>query len=236
MSILTVQSLCVHYGAVHAVNGVDFTVNQGEIVGLLGANGAGKSSTLNALVGLVPTAGGSVHLEGQDVTHFPSEKLVKQKLTLCPEGRRIFSTLSVYDNIKMGAYGITDTHAIQQSFDRVYDLFPILHERQTQYAGTLSGGQQQMLAVARALMSQPKVLLLDEPSLGLAPLIVQQIFDLICTLRDQGVTIVLVEQNAIKTLEIVDRAYLFSNGKVITSGTGVQLKQSDVIANTYFGV
>ncbi len=236
MALLTVQSLCVHYGTVQAVKGVDFTVNRGEIVGLLGANGAGKSSTLNAIVGLVPTTSGTVRLDGENITHFPSEKLVKKGITLSPEGRRIFATLTVYDNIKMGAYGIVDTAAMAQSFDRVYNLFPILYERQHQYAGTLSGGQQQMLAVARALMSQPKVLLLDEPSLGLAPLIVQQIFDLIQTLCDQGVTMVLVEQNATKTLAIADRAYLFSNGEIIASGTGQELQQSDMIVNTYFGV
>ena len=235
MSILTVKSLHVNYGAVNAVNGIDFVVDEGEIVGLLGANGAGKSSTLNAIVGLVPTASGSVILEGEDISNQPTERLVKKGLTLSPEGRRIFSTLSVYDNIKLGAYGIQDAQQIEQSFERVYDLFPILQERTEQYAGTLSGGQQQMLAVARALMSNPKVLLLDEPSLGLAPLIVEQIFTLIQKLRDQGVTIVLVEQNVKKTLEIADRAYLFTGGEIVASGTAKEMAKSDLIAGTYFG-
>lgn len=235
MSILTVQSLCVQYGAVRAVNGVDFVVNKGEIVGLLGANGAGKSSTLNAIVGLVPTASGSVRVQGEDMGNYPPEKRVKKGITLSPEGRRIFATLSVFDNIKLGAYGISHAPDIERSFARVYDLFPILYERQNQYAGTLSGGQQQMLAVARALMCNPKVLLLDEPSLGLAPLIVEQIFTLITKLRDQGMTIVLVEQNVKKTLEIADRVYVLANGQVALHGTAQELAQSNLIADTYLG-
>lgn len=235
MSILTVQSLCVQYGAVRAVNGVDFVVNKGEIVGLLGANGAGKSSTLNAIVGLVPTASGLVRVQGEDMGNYPPEKRVKKGITLSPEGRRIFATLSVFDNIKLGAYGISHAPDIERSFARVYDLFPILYERQNQYAGTLSGGQQQMLAVARALMCNPKVLLLDEPSLGLAPLIVEQIFTLITKLRDQGMTIVLVEQNVKKTLEIADRVYVLANGQVALHGTAQELAQSNLIADTYLG-
>lgn len=235
MSLLTVNSLQVKYGAVQAVRGIDFEVEEGEIVGLLGANGAGKTSTLNAIAGLVPTSDGTVTFDGRDITNLPTEKLVNTGLTLSPEGRRIFGTLSVGDNLKLGAYGVSDNAEIEKSYARVYDLFPILLERRAQYAGTLSGGQQQMLAVGRALMSNPRVLLLDEPSLGLAPIIVDQIFDLISTLRSQGVTIVLVEQNAAMTLDIADRAYLLSNGTVALSGTAKEIAESSAVKDAYFG-
>uniref|UniRef100_UPI003D143809 ABC transporter ATP-binding protein n=1 Tax=Roseibium sp. TaxID=1936156 RepID=UPI003D143809 len=207
MPLLAVDSLKVNYGAVEAVRGIDFQIDQGEIVTLLGANGAGKSSTLNALVGLVPVASGRVVFDGTDVTDHAPERLAPLGMTLSPEGRRVFATLSVEENLRMGAYAIGNRIEIKAAWERVYDLFPILRERREQYAGTLSGGQQQMLAVGRALMSNPRLLLLDEPSLGLAPKIVEQIFELIGVLRGQGVTLVVVEQNVSMALEIADRGY-----------------------------
>src|SRR6056297_1936327 len=210
MPLLRVSGLQVRYGAVEAVRGVDFEINEGEIVTLLGANGAGKSSTLNALVGLVPVAGGRVVFDGEDITDHAPERLAPMGMTLSPEGRRVFGTLTVEENLRMGAYGITDKAATRAAWERVFDLFPILHERRAQFAGTLSGGQQQMLAVGRALMSGPRLLLLDEPSLGLAPKIVEQVFDLIALLRDQGVTLVVVEQNVGMALEVADRGYVLS--------------------------
>lgn len=233
--LLSVQSFHVHYGAVEAVRGIDFEIREGEIIALLGANGAGKSSTLNALVGLVPVAAGTVQFAGQDITDNAPETLAPAGLTLSPEGRRVFGTLSVAENLLMGAYGIRDKAAIAAAWERVYSLFPILHERRDQFAGTLSGGQQQMLAVGRALMSNPRLLLLDEPSLGLAPKIVEQVFELIMLLRDQGVTLAVVEQNVAMALEVADRGYLMSGGKIVTSGTATELAQSDALHSAYLG-
>ncbi len=235
MPLLEVKKLEVSYGAVQAVRGISFAIEEGEIVALLGANGAGKSSTLNSMVGLVPTTAGSVILDGIEITHQPTEKLVNRGLTLSPEGRRVFGTLTVSENLMLGAYGVRQRNRIASSYQRVYKLFPILRERQTQYAGTLSGGQQQMLAVARALMSEPRVLLLDEPSLGLAPMIVEQIFELIATLRTQGVTILLVEQNVSMSLQIADRGYVLGNGTVLTLGTANELSASDSINDMFLG-
>ena len=235
MPLLSVNSLQVRYGAVEAVRGIDFEIKEGEIVTLLGANGAGKSSTLNALVGLVPVAAGRVVFDGTDVTDFAPERLAPIGMTLSPEGRRVFGTLTVEENLRMGAYGMRDKAAIAQGWDRVYDLFPILRERRQQYAGTLSGGQQQMLAVGRALMSNPRLLLLDEPSLGLAPKIVEQIFDLIRVLRDQGVTLVVVEQNVSMALEVADRGYVLSSGRIVASGPAADLAQADRLQSAYLG-
>jgi branched-chain amino acid transport system ATP-binding protein len=235
MPLLSVSGLKVSYGAVAAVRGIDFNAGQGEIIALLGANGAGKSSTMNALVGLGPKAAGSVNFDGADITNAAPEQLVRHGMTLVPEGRRVFAALSVQENLRMGAYSVTDPAKVAQSLKRVYDLFPILKERARQFAGTLSGGQQQMLAVGRALMSRPKLLLLDEPSLGLAPLIVEQIFSLIARLRDEGMTILLVEQNVAMSLEIADRAYVLSAGRVAASGTVAELRSSGAIENAYLG-
>jgi len=235
MPLLSVSGLQVRYGAVEAVRGVDFEINEGEIVTLLGANGAGKSSTLNALVGLVPVAGGRVVFDGEDITDHAPERLAPMGMTLSPEGRRVFGTLTVEENLRMGAYGITDKPAISAAWERVFDLFPILHERRAQFAGTLSGGQQQMLAVGRALMSGPRLLLLDEPSLGLAPKIVEQVFDLIALLRDQGVTLVVVEQNVGMALEVADRGYVLSGGEITTRGTARELAEAGDLQAAYLG-
>lgn len=235
MPLLSVDSLQVRYGAVEAVRRIDFEIHQGEIVTLLGANGAGKSSTLNALVGLVPVASGRVVFDGADVTDHAPERLAPMGLTLAPEGRRVFGTLTVEENLRMGAYGVSDRAELDAAWSRVYDLFPILRERRGQYAGTLSGGQQQMLAVGRALMSNPRLLLLDEPSLGLAPKIVEQIFELISVLRDQGVTLVVVEQNVAMALEIADRGYVMSGGRIVSSGTAKALSQADRLQAAYLG-
>ena len=234
-SLLSVQSLEVCYGPIEAVRGIDFEVKEGEIVAFLGANGAGKSSTLNALAGLVPVTSGAVFFEGRAITDWAPELLAPAGMTLSPEGRRVFGSLSVAENLRMGAYAIKDQEAIEAAWDRVYSMFPILHERRDQFAGTLSGGQQQMLAVGRALMSNPKLLLLDEPSLGLAPKILGQVFDLISLLRDQGVTLAVVEQNVAMALEIADRGYVFSSGKIVTSGPASELAQSDALKSAYLG-
>ncbi|MFD2741572.1 ABC transporter ATP-binding protein [Sulfitobacter aestuarii] len=234
-SLLSVQSLAVRYGPIEAVRGIDFEIKEGEIVALLGANGAGKSSTLNALVGLVPVASGTVHFKGEDITDWAPELLAPAGMTLSPEGRRVFGTLSVAENLRMGAFAITDKAAVKAAWDRVYDLFPILHERRDQFAGTLSGGQQQMLAVGRALMSNPKLLLLDEPSLGLAPKIIGQVFELIERLRGQGVTLAVVEQNVAMALEVADRGYVFANGRLVAAGSAADLAQSDTLKSAYLG-
>ncbi|PCH81567.1 MAG: ABC transporter ATP-binding protein [Hyphomicrobiales bacterium] len=234
-SLLDIRSFVVNYGAVEAVRGIDMTIMEGEIVALLGANGAGKSSTLNAIVGLIPATSGQIIFNGTDITGHAPESLAPAGLTLSPEGRRVFGTLSVAENLMLGAYAINDKARVNQAYERVYDLFPILAERRTQYAGTLSGGQQQMLAVARALMSGPKLLLLDEPSLGLAPIIVEQVFEMITVLRKQGVTLVVVEQNVAMALEIADRGYVMAGGRVVASGSTSELRQSDSLENAFLG-
>lgn len=234
-SLLSVQSLQVQYGPIEAVRGVDFNIKEGEIVAFLGANGAGKSSTLNSLVGLVPVASGKVFFKGEDITDWAPEMLAPAGMTLSPEGRRVFGALTVAENLRMGAYSIKDEAIIKASWDRIYTLFPILAERRDQYAGTLSGGQQQMLAVGRALMSNPSLLLLDEPSLGLAPKIVGQVFELISLLRDQGVTLALVEQNVSMALKIADRGYVFAGGEIVASGSASELMKSDALQSAYLG-
>lgn len=234
-SLLSVQSLQVRYGPIEAVRGVDFEINEGEIVAFIGANGAGKSSTLNALVGLVPVASGKVAFRGEDITDWAPETLAPAGMTLSPEGRRVFGALTVSENLRMGAYSIKEKEVVEAAWERVYTLFPILHERRDQFAGTLSGGQQQMLAVGRALMSNPSLLLLDEPSLGLAPKIVGQIFELISLLRDQGVTLALVEQNVSMALQIADRGYVFASGEIVASGPASELARSDALQSAYLG-
>ena len=214
---------------------VSLNVERGELVALLGANGAGKSSVLNSIVGLVPVAGGTVTFEDQTISHMATELLVRKGITLSPEGRRIFSTLSVAENLQLSAYGRASKDGVAESYNKVLSLFPILREREKQLAGTLSGGQQQMLAIGRALMIDPKMLLLDEPSLGLAPQIVETIFELIVTLRDQGITILLVEQNVAMSLDIIDRGYVMSSGKIVAEGTASDLKSSNVVEQAYLG-
>ena len=231
--LLRTSGLMVRYGPVEAVRGIDFEIGEGEIVAFLGANGAGKSSTLNALVGLVPVQSGTVEFLGRDITHDPAETLAPAGLTLVPEGRRVFNTLSVAENLRMGAYGIRDKAAVAEAWDRVYDLFPILAERRGQFAGTLSGGQQQMLAIGRAMMSGPKLLLLDEPSLGLAPLIVEQVFELLVRLRGAGVTRGVVEQNVARSLQIADRGYVLSGGRIVGQGSAAELATSEALSGAY---
>ncbi len=233
--LLSVRGLNVRYGAIQAVRGIDFTINAGEIVAFLGANGAGKSSTLNALVGLVPVAGGTVRFGAADITHLAPERLAPMGLTLAPEGRRVFAGLSVEENLRMGAYAVRDADRRAAAWEMVYDLFPILQERRKQFAGTLSGGQQQMLAIGRALMCGPKLLLLDEPSLGLAPKIVGQIFDLIAGLRDHDVTLGIVEQNVAMALEVADRGYVLAGGRIVAAGTAQELRQTDRLQAAYLG-
>lgn len=235
VELLTCSGLTVNYGAVEAVRNVEFVIAKGEITALLGANGAGKSSTLNALVGLAPRLAGDISFRGKDIARLPMERLNSLGLTLVPEGRRIFASLSVKKNLVLGGYSLRDANILAQAWERVYDLFPILYERRHQYAGTLSGGEQQMLALARALMSMPLLLLLDEPSLGLAPEIVDQIFALIVNLSRQGITIALVEQNVERSLEIADRAYLMASGCIVASGTPKQLEWKGALEQAYLG-
>ena len=233
MALLSITGLTVRYGAVEAVRGVDLQVERGELVALLGANGAGKSSTLNAIVGLADTAGGRVMLNDAEITSQPTETLVRQGITLAPEGRRVFAGLTVAENLRIGAYcrpgDLTD------AYERVFDLFPILKDRRNQLAGTLSGGQQQMLAIGRALMIEPEILLLDEPSLGLAPQIVDTIFELIAKLRQGGITILVVEQNVAMALDIVDRGYVMAGGRIVANGSAEDLKSSNLIEEAYLG-
>ncbi len=231
--LLKLSDFRVRYGAVEAVRGIDMEIGKGEIVALLGANGAGKSSTMNAVAGLVPVAQGRAMFDGRDITDLPPEAIPVSGLTLAPEGRRVFGTLTVEDNLRMGAYAVADPAQIGRAQDRVFALFPILEERRKQWAGTLSGGQQQMLAIGRALMCSPRLLLLDEPSLGLAPRVVEQVFGLIVTLRDQGVTICLVEQNVAGALDIADRAYMMRSGQIVGQGTAAEMR--DRSADSYLG-
>lgn len=233
--LLKLSDFRVRYGAVEAVRGIDIEIGKGEIVALLGANGAGKSSTMNAVAGLVPVDAGRVVFDGKAITDLPPEAIPVSGLTLAPEGRRVFGTLTVEDNLRMGAYAVRDPGAISRAQARVFALFPILEERRRQWAGTLSGGQQQMLVIGRALMCSPRLLLLDEPSLGLAPRVVEQVFELITTLRDQGVTICLVEQNVAGALEIADRAYMMASGRIVDHGTAAEMRGGRSAADTYLG-
>ena len=235
MALLEVKNLEVYYGVICALKGISFEVNEGEIVSLIGANGAGKTTMMQSVVGLLPKRGGSVFFDGQDITRTPCHKIVGLGMTQVPEGRRIFQELSVYENLMMGAYSIRDQQKFKTDLEEIYQRFPRLAERRNQIAGTLSGGEQQMLAMSRALMSHPKLLMLDEPSMGLAPILVDQIFDIIKELNDAGTTILLVEQNANKALEIADRAYVLETGSIMLSGTGAELAQSDEVRKAYLG-
>jgi branched-chain amino acid transport system ATP-binding protein len=234
--VLAVEELRVEYGPIKAVRGVDLRVEQGEIVVLLGANGVGKSSLLNALAGLVPVAGGSVLFEGRELSRLPAEKIVRRGIALVPEGRRVFPRLSVADNLRLGGATRRDRAERDATRERLLDLFPVLRERLGQEAGTLSGGQQQMLAIARGLMSRPRLLLLDEPSLGLAPIVVRQIFRLLSELRGEGTTLLLVEQNVHQALAIADRAYVMAAGRFEVSGSARELRGSAEIEQAYLGI
>ncbi len=234
MSLLKVEDLHVYYGSIHAIKGVSFEVNEGEIVTLIGANGAGKSTTLNTVSGLLKPRSGKIEFEGHSLLGVPAHKTVSHGMALCPEGRRIFLQLTVQENLEMGAYTRPNSE-IADSIAKVYDQFPRLKERYKQVAGTLSGGEQQMLAMGRALMSKPKLLMLDEPSMGLAPLLVEQIFSIITELNNSGTTILLVEQNAQMALSIAHRGYVLETGKIVTTGTGAELLNNDAVRKAYLG-
>ena len=231
--MLKVDDIHVYYGAIHAIKGVSFEVKEGEIVALIGANGAGKSTILKTVSGLLHPRSGSIFFMGKDITHTDAYKLVQHGLAHVPEGRRIFLQMSVQDNLEMGAF--TRKSVDKADLEMVYSLFPRLKERRNQIAGTLSGGEQQMLAMSRALMSHPKLIMLDEPSMGLAPILVDQIFDMVLQLHKTGTTILLVEQNASKALQIADRAYVMETGKVTLSGTGTELAMSNDVRKAYLG-
>ena len=235
MALLEVRDLEVNYGLIKAIKGVSFDVNEGEIVALIGANGAGKTTIMHAINALIPKVAGSVSLEGSDITHIPAHKLVYMGLAQVPEGRRIFQELTVLENLQMGYYIKKDKAEYAAKLEEMYSHFPILAERKNQIAGTLSGGEQQMLAMSRALMSSPKLLLLDEPSMGLSPLYVNTIFDMIKTVNSMGTTVLLVEQNAKKALSIADRAYVLEIGKMVKQGTGAELLADDSIQKAYLG-
>ena len=234
--MLTLEKMSVSYGPIKAVRDIDISVAEGEIVTLLGPNGAGKSSTLKAIMGLHPAASGRVLFEERPITGMATEKIVRLGMTLTPEGRHIFSGLTIEENLRLGAASQRDRMQVEETREKIFALFPILKERLNQNAGTLSGGEQQQLAIARSLMSAPKLLMLDEPSLGLAPQIVDQIFSLIAELRQNGLTILLVEQNAEMSLEIADRGYVFANGQIELEGDSDFLRSSKDIASTYLGM
>jgi branched-chain amino acid transport system ATP-binding protein len=235
MALLEVKNLEVYYGVICALKGISFEVNEGEIVSLIGANGAGKTTMMQSVVGMIPKKSGSVIFDGKDITKTPCHKIVQLGMTQVPEGRRIFQELTVYENLMMGAYTVRDQQRFKTELDAAFERFPRLAERRNQIAGTLSGGEQQMLAMSRALMIKPKLLMLDEPSMGLAPILVDQIFEIIKELNDQGTTILLVEQNASKALQIADRAYVLETGSITLSGTGAELSSSDEVRKAYLG-
>ena len=227
MAMLEVKNLEVYYGVIRALNGISFEVNQGEIVSLIGANGAGKTTTMQSVVGLIPKRAGTALFDGHDITKTPCHKIVQLGMTQVPEGRRIFQELTVYENLMMGAYTEKDKQRFKADLEAIYTRFPRLAERRSQIAGTLSGGEQQMLAMGRAVMCHPKLLMLDEPSMGLSPLLVDQVFEIIRDINRDGTTILLVEQNAGKSLAISDRAYVLENGSIVLSGTGAELAASE---------
>jgi len=233
--MLQIKNLNVHYGVIQALKNVSLTINQGEIVTLIGANGAGKTTTLRTISGLNKATSGQILFEGADITNVPATQRVKMNISQVPEGRRIFPQMSVLENLEMGAYLRNDKAEIKKDIQMAYDLFPILGNRKKQMAGTLSGGEQQMLAMGRALMSRPKILLLDEPSMGLAPLLVREIFEIIKNINSTGTTVLLVEQNARMALSIAHRAYVIETGSIVMSGTGEELSKSDDIQKAYLG-
>jgi len=233
-AILKVENINVYYGSIHAIKGVSFEVNEGEIVTLIGANGAGKSTTLNTISGLLRSKTGSISFMGEALNKYPCHKIVSKGLALVPEGRRVFLQMTVEENLEMGAFTQPNT-GVDADLEKVFDQFPRLKERRKQVAGTLSGGEQQMLAMGRALMSHPTLLMLDEPSMGLAPILVEQIFDIIKDLHKAGTTILLVEQNAQAALSVADRGYVLETGRIVTSGTGHELLESPAIKKAYLG-
>ena len=235
MSLLTIENLEVFYGVINAIKGISFEVNEGEIIALIGANGAGKTTILNTITGLVPAKSGSIKFEDKDLLKTPAHKIVSMGIAHVPEGRRIFQQLTVFENLKLGAYTRKDKKEIADTLELVYERFPRLKERRTQIAGTLSGGEQQMLAMGRALMSHPKIILMDEPSMGLSPLYVTEIFDIIRSVNESRTTVLLVEQNAKKALSIANRAYVLETGKIVLSGDAHELMNNDSVKKAYLG-
>ena len=235
MAMLEIKDLEVYYGVIQAIKGVSFEVNEGEVIALIGANGAGKTTILQTITGLLSPKKGSVIFEGQDLTKIPAHKIVSLGMAHVPEGRRVFSDLSVLENLKMGAFTRKDKNEINESLQKVYARFPRLEERKNQRAGTLSGGEQQMLAMGRALMSNPKIILMDEPSMGLSPILVNEIFDIIRSVSASGTTVLLVEQNAKKALSIADRAYVLETGNIVLDGKADDLLNNDSIKKAYLG-
>lgn len=231
--MLRVDNIKVNFGGIKAVKGISFSVEDGKIVSLIGANGAGKSTTLRSIAGLVKVASGSIFIGDENITNIDASNIVKKGITLCPEGRRVFPDMTVLDNLKIGAFLRSDD--LTDDINKMFDLFPILKKRSWQLAGTLSGGEQQMLAVARSLMSRPKIMMLDEPSLGLAPIIVQNIFDIIKEINKQGVTILLIEQNANMALRIADKAYVLETGEITMEGSGAELLSNAKVREAYLG-
>ena len=235
MSMLKVTDLQVYYGVIQALKGISFEVNEGEVIALIGANGAGKTTILHTVTGLINQKAGKIEFEGKDISHTPAYKIVAEGMAHVPEGRRVFAELSVYDNLMMGAYTRKDKKEIAETLEMVYKRFPRLEERKKQMAGTLSGGEQQMLAMGRALMSKPKIILMDEPSMGLSPIFVNEIFDIIKAVSASGTTVLLVEQNAKKALSIADRAYVLETGKIIFEGDAKVLMNDERVKKAYLG-
>ena len=235
MAMLEIRDLEVYYGMIQAIKGISFDVTEGEVIALIGANGAGKTTTLHTITGLLPAKAGTIIFEGQDITKVPGYKIVSKGMAHVPEGRRVFAQLSVLQNLRMGAYTRKDKTEIEETLKSVYKRFPRLEERQNQMAGTLSGGEQQMLAMGRALMSHPKIILMDEPSMGLSPIFVNEIFDIIKEVSASGTTVLLVEQNAKKALSIADRAYVLETGKIVLEGNANDLLNDDSIKKAYLG-
>jgi len=234
-ALLEVSDLVIHYGAINALRGISFEVSEGEIISLIGSNGAGKSTTLNAVSNVIKKTAGKVRFDGEDISALPPDKIVAEGLVQVPEGRRIFANLSVRDNLEMGAYTRRDRNGIRRDMDMVFGLFPRLSERLRQVAGTLSGGEQQMLAMGRSLMAKPRLLLLDEPSMGLAPILVDEIFAVVKQINQSGTTILLVEQNAYKALGIAGRAYILETGTIVKSGPASELMKDDAVKAAYLG-
>jgi branched-chain amino acid transport system ATP-binding protein len=235
MAMLKVTDLKVYYGVIQAIKGISFEVNEGEVIALIGANGAGKTTILHTITGLVEAKGGTVEFEGTNITKMPGHKIVTLGMAHVPEGRRVFSELTVLENLKLGAYTRKDKNEIEESLNMVYKRFPRLEERKNQLAGTLSGGEQQMLAMGRALMSHPKIILMDEPSMGLSPIFVNEIFDIIKEVSASGTTVLLVEQNAKKALSIADRAYVLETGKIVLEGDAKELMNDESVKKAYLG-
>lgn len=235
MAMLEVKDLEVYYGVIQAIKGISFEVNQGEVIALIGANGAGKTTTLQTITGMLKPEKGAVIFDGVDISKIPGHKIVPMGMAHVPEGRRVFAQLSVYENLKMGAYTRKDKKEIEESLKKVYKRFPRLEERKNQLAGTLSGGEQQMLAMGRALMSKPKIILMDEPSMGLSPIFVEEIFNIIKEISASGTTVLLVEQNAKKALSIADRAYVLETGNIVLSGDAKEMMNNEQIKKAYLG-